>query len=81
MTWAVETSAGAGKALSKLDPAAARASLTFPCAKVARAANPRASGEAPTGWAIASVSVQPFLLGRRGAVHCAQRPVGSCALK
>ena len=44
MAWAVEVSAGARKALSKLDPAAARAILKFLDEKVARASNPRASG-------------------------------------
>jgi mRNA interferase RelE/StbE len=49
MAWAVEISAGARKALSKLDPTAARAILTFLDEKVARASNPRASGKALTG--------------------------------
>lgn len=49
MAWAVEISAGARKALSKLDPAAARAILTFLDEKVARVGNPRASGKALTG--------------------------------
>jgi mRNA interferase RelE/StbE len=49
MAWAVEISAGARKALSKLDLAAARAILTFLDEKVARASNPRESGKALTG--------------------------------
>lgn len=49
MAWAVEVSAGARKALSKLDPAAARAILKFLDEKVARASNPRTSGKALTG--------------------------------
>ena len=49
MAWAVEISAGARKALSKLDPAAARLILKFLDEKVARATNPRTSGKALTG--------------------------------
>jgi mRNA interferase RelE/StbE len=49
MGWAVEISAGARKALSKLDPTAARTILTFLDEKVARASKPRASGKALTG--------------------------------
>jgi mRNA interferase RelE/StbE len=49
MACAVEISAGARNALSKLDPAAARAILTFLDEKVARASNPRANGKALTG--------------------------------
>lgn len=52
MAWTVEVSAGARKALSKLDPAAARAILKFLDEKVARAADPRASGKALTGSAL-----------------------------
>jgi len=52
MAWAVEISAGARKALSKLDPAAARAILKFLDEKVARASNPRAIGKALTGSAL-----------------------------
>jgi mRNA interferase RelE/StbE len=49
MAWAVEISAGARKALSRLDPPPARAILKFLDEKVARARDPRASGKALTG--------------------------------
>lgn len=49
MVWKVELSAGAHKALSKLDPAAARSILKFLDEKVARASDPRATGKALTG--------------------------------
>ena len=52
MAWAVEISAGARKALAKLDPAAARAILKFLDEKVARASNPRAGSKALTGSAL-----------------------------
>jgi mRNA interferase RelE/StbE len=49
MGWTVEVSAGARKALSKLDPAAARTILRFLDEKVARSADPRATGRALAG--------------------------------
>lgn len=52
MAWTVEVSAGARKALSKLDPTASRAILKFLDEKVARAVDPRASGRALTGSAL-----------------------------
>jgi mRNA interferase RelE/StbE len=52
MAWTVEVSAGARKALSKLDPAAARTILKFLDEKVARASDPRATGKALSGSAL-----------------------------
>lgn len=52
MAWVVEISAGARKALSKVDPTAARAILKFLNEKVARASNPRSTGKALTGSAL-----------------------------
>lgn len=52
MGWTVEISGGARKALSKLDPAAARAILKFLDEKVARSGDPRASGKALSGSAL-----------------------------
>ena len=49
MGWTVEVSAGARKALSKLDPSAARSILHFLDEKVARAADPRTAGRALAG--------------------------------
>lgn len=49
MAWTVEISGGARQALSKLDPAAARAILEFLDQKVAKAADPRATGKALSG--------------------------------
>ena len=52
MAWTVEVSAGARKALSKLDPPAARAILKFLDEKLARATDPRSSGKALSGSAL-----------------------------
>lgn len=49
MGWTVEVSAGARKALSKLDPPAARTILRFLDEKVARAADPRTAGRPLAG--------------------------------
>jgi mRNA interferase RelE/StbE len=49
MAWSVEISAGARKALARLDPPAARAILNFLDEKVARGPDPRASGKALGG--------------------------------
>jgi mRNA interferase RelE/StbE len=49
MAWRVEISAGARKALGKLDPQAARAVLKFLDEKVARASDPRRAGKALVG--------------------------------
>lgn len=49
MAWTVEVSAGARKALSRLDPTAARAILTFLDEKIARGVDPRSSGKALAG--------------------------------
>jgi mRNA interferase RelE/StbE len=49
MVWTVEISAGARKALGKLDPAAARNILKFLNDKVASGDDPRAIGKALTG--------------------------------
>jgi mRNA interferase RelE/StbE len=49
MAWAVEISAGARKALSKLDPPAARAILRYLHEKIASASNPHKSGKALVG--------------------------------
>ena len=49
MAWRVEVSAGARKALGKLDPQAARSILKFLDEKVARAADPRGAGKALVG--------------------------------
>ena len=52
MAWRVEISAGARKALGKLDPPAARSILKFLDEKVARASDPRATGKALAGSAL-----------------------------
>lgn len=49
MAWHVEISAGARKALGKLDPPAARTILKFLDEKVAHADDPRAIGKALAG--------------------------------
>lgn len=50
--WRVEISAGARKALGKLDPQAARSILTFLDEKVARATDPRRVGKPLAGSAL-----------------------------
>jgi len=52
MAWRVEISAGARKALGKLDPPAARTILKFLDEKVARASDPRATGKVLAGSAL-----------------------------
>ena len=54
MAWAVEISAGARKALGKLDPAAARSILKFLDEKVACATDPRGVGKALAGSTLGS---------------------------
>lgn len=49
MAWRVEISAGARKALGKLDPPAARSILKFLHETVARGDDPRATGKALVG--------------------------------
>lgn len=49
MAWKVEISAGARKALGKLDPQAARAILKFLAEQVARGGDPRRTGKALVG--------------------------------